>query len=69
MPRAKLKYGVEFTRNLGNFQNVKPNFELTVDAEFDSLEDLDVIKEEIAKKVDQWLVDKVNELDEELAGK
>ena len=73
--QGKLKYGVEFTRNLGNFQNVKPSFELTVDVatseedEFeDQLNELDAIKNAIAEKVDAWLVQKVEELDEELRG-
>lgn len=67
--QGKITYGVEFTRNLGNFQNVKPSFELSMDTEFENLDDLDVMKNAIAEKVDQWLIEKVNELDAELADK
>lgn len=73
--QGKLKYGVEFTRNLGNFQNVKPNFELTLDVATSEngdlasqLAELDEIKEVIVEQVDAWLVKKVEELDAELRG-
>lgn len=66
MPQAKLKYGVEFTRNLGNFQNVKPSFSVEIDAAFTDLADLDAIKDSLAETVDGWLIAKVEELDEEL---
>ena len=67
MPKANVKYGVEFTRNLGNFQNVKPSFVVELlDVEFNDVEDLDTYKDELSKHVDAWLVAKVEELDEDL---
>ena len=66
MTNAKLTYEVEFTRNLGNFENVKPKFGLTVDVDYNSKEDLEVLKTDITNTVDSWLTDKVEELEAEL---
>jgi hypothetical protein len=66
MNNGKVTYGVEFTRNLGNYQNVKPHFEVSLDVGIDSLDDLDEIKDKLAEKVDEWLFQKVEELDKEL---
>ena len=66
MTNAKLTYEVEFTRNLGDFENVKPRFGLTVDVDYTSKEDLDELKEQLSAQVDEWLYNKVAELETEL---
>lgn len=56
MPYAKLKYGAELTKNLGNFENVKPISELEIEVEYTTLDDLDALREVIKQKVDDWVL-------------
>lgn len=66
MPKGKITYGVEFTRNLGNFENVKPRYEVEIDVDFIDLEDLNKLRKPLEEQVDEWLVNKVQELEAEL---
>lgn len=50
MKNIRVGHGVEFTRNIGNFENVKPNFNISADVE----------EGETAEEVYQKLVDKVD---------
>lgn len=64
MKISQVTYQVEFTRNLGNFENVKPLFGATA-----TLEDGDKVDDaydKLTTLVDSWLTDKVEELETEL---
>lgn len=66
MTKGRLTYGVEFTRNLGNFENVKPRFELSMDLDTLDEDEVDDAHNLLTAQVDKWLTDKVAELETEL---
>lgn len=60
---TKFTYGLRFTRNLGNFQNVTPYFEITEDKR--ETETLDQLVNRVVNKVEALMEAKVNEIDED----
>lgn len=67
--KVKVVYNAGFTKNLGNFNNVKPEFGLEAIVEVDSLDEVDAVKEQLTEKVDEWLFAAVDELAEALETK
>jgi len=60
---TKFTYGLKYTRNLGNFENVTPYFEIS-----DDLRDGEALPELVKRvvgKVEQLMTDKINEIDED----
>lgn len=66
MTKAKLTYSVEFTKNMGNFENVKPRYELTQEVEYDSPEQLEALRADLEETVEGWLVERVDALSKKL---
>jgi hypothetical protein len=63
MTADRVTYGLAYTRNLGNFENVKPFFEISTDVRDGETDE--EAKDRIVAKVDKWVEDAVEQIDEE----
>lgn len=61
-----IEYAKEVTINLGNFQNVKPSYKVSVEL-YDNINPHDA-KEKIKKIVDSWLEQEIEEIQREARG-
>lgn len=60
---TRFTYGLKYTRNLGNFENVTPYFEISDDKRDD--ESLTDLVTRVVGKVEKLMEDKINEIDED----
>lgn len=64
---TSVTYGLQYTRNLGNFENARVYYEITDDLR--EGETPDAAKDRITAKVDSWVEQRVGEIDSEAAGR
>lgn len=67
MGLTNVTYGLQYTRNLGNFENARVYYEIT-DTVRDG-ESVDDAQARITNKVDSWVQARVEEIDREAAGR
>lgn len=60
---TKFTYGLKYTRNLGNFENVTPYFEIS-DEQREN-ETLNELVNRVVGKVESLMTEKINEIDED----
>jgi hypothetical protein len=63
---TSVTYGMQYTRNLGNFENARVFYEITDDLR--PGESIDAAKERITNKVDSWVEAAIKAIDAEAAG-
>lgn len=61
---TSVRASVFYTRNLGNFENVKVGYEIETD-EFLEGETINDLKRRLKAKVDQWVEEDIKEIDAE----
>lgn len=64
---TRVTYGLHYTRNLGNFENVKVYYEISDDVR--DGENVDTAFGRVVGKVDDLVENKVKEIDAEAVGK
>lgn len=65
---TSVKYSAFYTRNLGNFENVKIGYEIETD-EFLPGENTESIRARLKAKVDRWVQEDIQEIDRDAKGK
>jgi hypothetical protein len=65
MSQDSVTYGMQYTRNLGNFENARIYFEVTRSVR--DGETIDEAKEKVVSKVDGWVQKSVEAIDNEAA--
>jgi len=65
---TSVKYSVFYTRNLGNFENVKVGYEIETD-EFQPGENTERVRARLKEKADRWLQEDISEIDRDAKGK
>lgn len=66
MAEASVTYSIAYKRSLPKYENVTPFFSLTMQVgEGQTLEE---VKEEVVATVDGWLMDKMEEIDNDTKG-
>lgn len=58
---TSVTYGMQYTRNLGNFENARVYFEITDDLR--KGESIDQAKARITAKVNAWVVEEISKID------
>ena len=64
---TSIKASVYYTRNLGNFENVKVGYEIETD-EFLPGEKADDVKARLKNKVSKWVQEDITEIDRDAKG-
>jgi len=63
---TSVRYSAFYTRNLGNFENVKVGYEIETDERLPG-ETTDSVRERLKNKVNQWIQDDISEIDRDAA--
>lgn len=61
---TSVRASVFYTRNLGNFENVKVGYEIETD-EFRPGETIDQLKNRLKAKANKWVEEDIKEIDED----